>query len=729
VTSDADDAAHLIERLLADPSFRERFLHDPQATCRAQGLDRLADEIAGLGDDPVQALEARESRSSLGGVVMVAAIEGVGLYEMSERLLPNINALPTEVADLVSRVNLPAVGADAPPPPPHPAGAASGLPAADAPGPPVPDPVVPEEHLPGYQEPGQGVAPAAEHVAAAPQADVGPPPDPTQYGADGTGGPPSAEATAVLHDHHIVLDDTGRKDFSEGRMDPRLGSILLRLAHDHQITVSSTTSDHPTLTTGGSVSNHSVGRGLDIAAIDGEAVNPSSAVARLVAGELADLPPSIRPTEVGTPWNLAAPGFFTDGDHQDHLHVAFDDPISPDWKSPDAAPAAEAAAPSNQAPPDVPGRRYDSMIGPAVTADAPRGGDQLADMALSGGGYPGAGASKAEYAQWMAAAAAKRGLPPELPVMASLVESGLANLSGGDADSVGFFQMRLSVWNGGPYAGYPDNPDLQLKWFLDQAESIKQARLSHGESVTDPNQYGDWIADVERPAEQFRYRYQLRLSEARGLLEHAQPAGDHAQLVAEHADAPSAAAGPRALAAVAEAKKYLGTPYLWGGSTPQTGFDCSGLMQWAYHKAGIQIPRVTYDQIDAPNAIKVARHDLRPGDLVFFASPSGDVHHVGMSLGGDKFIHAPHTGDVVKISSLNESYYSSEFAGGRRFDDAAPGLAAVPDERNVASARAALDRDAAEVARHDSMLFRAVQDQEQRKNASLAALRAVNPGS
>ena len=61
-------------------------------------------------------------------------------------------------------------------------------------------------------------------------------------------------------------------------------------------------------------------------------------------------------------------------------------------------------------------------------------------------------------------------LPGELPVMASLVESGMTNIQGGDADSVGFFQMRVGIWNQGDYAGYPKKPELQVKWFLDQAE-------------------------------------------------------------------------------------------------------------------------------------------------------------------------------------------------------------------------------------------------------------------
>lgn len=131
--------------------------------------------------------------------------------------------------------------------------------------------------------------------------------------------------------------------------------------------------------------------------------------------------------------------------------------------------------------------------------------------------YPGDGAEQASVAQWMGAGAAARGLPPELPVMAALVESGLRNLPYGDADSVGFFQMRTKFWNQGEYAGYPDRPELQLEWFVDHAELEQTRRIGKGLSTTEL-EFGEWIADVERPAAQYRYRYQLRLSEARELI-------------------------------------------------------------------------------------------------------------------------------------------------------------------------------------------------------------------
>jgi hypothetical protein len=104
--------------------------------------------------------------------------------------------------------------------------------------------------------------------------------------------------------------------------------------------------------------------------------------------------------------------------------------------------------------------------------------------------------------------------------MAALVESGVRNLDFGDADSVGFFQMRLSIWNQGRYAGYPDNPGLQAKWFIDNALDVKRRRIAAGDAGfgKDPSGWGEWIADVERPAEQYRGRYQLRLAEAQRLL-------------------------------------------------------------------------------------------------------------------------------------------------------------------------------------------------------------------
>jgi cell wall-associated NlpC family hydrolase len=106
------------------------------------------------------------------------------------------------------------------------------------------------------------------------------------------------------------------------------------------------------------------------------------------------------------------------------------------------------------------------------------------------------------------------------------------------------------------------------------------------------------------------------------------------------------------------AMQYLGVPYVWGGSSPR-GFDCSGLVSYVFGQIGISLPHSSYAQFGMGTPVSISQ--LQPGDLVFFTGAS----HVGIYIGGGQFIHAPHTGDVVKISSLS-GYYSSNFAGGRR---------------------------------------------------------------
>jgi cell wall-associated NlpC family hydrolase len=107
------------------------------------------------------------------------------------------------------------------------------------------------------------------------------------------------------------------------------------------------------------------------------------------------------------------------------------------------------------------------------------------------------------------------------------------------------------------------------------------------------------------------------------------------------------------------AMSQLNTPYVWAGSAPG-GFDCSGLVMWSYAQVGVSLPHSSYAQYGY--GVPVSRDQLQPGDLVFFDG----LGHVGIYIGGDQFVHAPHTGDVVKISSLDEAWYSATYVGARR---------------------------------------------------------------
>ena len=117
---------------------------------------------------------------------------------------------------------------------------------------------------------------------------------------------------------------------------------------------------------------------------------------------------------------------------------------------------------------------------------------------------------------------------------------------------------------------------------------------------------------------------------------------------------------PRHGGVVGIAMQYLGVPYRWGGSSPSSGFDCSGFTMYVFAQVGVSLPHYTGAQWAM--GVPVSRGDLQPGDLVFFHG----LGHMGIYIGGGNMIHAPQTGDVVKISPIGSGWYAQTYVGARR---------------------------------------------------------------
>jgi cell wall-associated NlpC family hydrolase len=128
---------------------------------------------------------------------------------------------------------------------------------------------------------------------------------------------------------------------------------------------------------------------------------------------------------------------------------------------------------------------------------------------------------------------------------------------------------------------------------------------------------------------------------------------------------PSVTFGSIGARAAAIAQQYLGVSYAWGGASPLTGFDCSGLALYVYGRLGISLTHYSGAQFN--QGARIGLEELQPGDLVFFDDdPQRGPQHEGIYVGGGQFVHAPHTGDVVRIASLDDASWGFLFAGGVR---------------------------------------------------------------
>jgi hypothetical protein len=122
-------------------------------------------------------------------------------------------------------------------------------------------------------------------------------------------------------------------------------------------------------------------------------------------------------------------------------------------------------------------------------------------------------------------------------------------------------------------------------------------------------------------------------------------------------------------AVVSIAMQYLGVPYQWGGASPKTGFDCSGLVQYVFAQLGVPLPHYAAAQWYSADAAWIPPNRLQPGDLVFFTGSDGTRKapgHVGIYVGDGYIIDAPHTGSFVRIDSLNDRWFANDYVGAKR---------------------------------------------------------------
>lgn len=113
------------------------------------------------------------------------------------------------------------------------------------------------------------------------------------------------------------------------------------------------------------------------------------------------------------------------------------------------------------------------------------------------------------------------------------------------------------------------------------------------------------------------------------------------------------------------AERFVGIPYRWGGDNVVDGMDCSGFVRAVYNLCGLSIPRSSRDQFKAGDL--VTKDDLKDGDLVFFGSSADNINHVGIYVGGGKFVHAPRRGEEIRVTAVNENYFEKRFVGARRY--------------------------------------------------------------
>jgi hypothetical protein len=407
-SADVENAAagKLIERLLVDPEFRAEFRRDPPAACTAAGLPDLAAELAGSSKS-MDTLAVRESRSSLAGVVMAVAVEGVSVAEARALMQHGLSGVPRGAGSLlhervphsplghVRHAGTPAAlerelralgrgragggtngsvagggggsvtgGAGAPAPATGGSGSVAGAgggggsvagagsgpgavaPAEHAPAAaPVAPSAAPAPPDPGAQPAHGGVTPvwpdqpsgsAGETAGAGTAAGTGAGMVAEGAGAGGTGADANA-LVGLLQSPRLSAPANVRAFLTAGGADPRMVSVLNSALANHTIGLGQLEA----------VSDPAHVQAVDIVSVDGQPVGADNLAARDLVTEIAALDQSVRPSEIGTPWPIRSPGFFSDAGAMDRLHLAFE---APGTNTPSAGAGAYPASAGGQVP-------------------------------------------------------------------------------------------------------------------------------------------------------------------------------------------------------------------------------------------------------------------------------------------------------------------------------------------------------------------------------------------
>jgi cell wall-associated NlpC family hydrolase len=264
-------------------------------------------------------------------------------------------------------------------------------------------------------------------------------------------------------------------------------------------------------------------------------------------------------------------------------------------------------------------------------------------------------------ARFIAGVASAKGLRFEYAAVGIAVakqESNLINVSYGDRDSLGLFQQRPSQGWGTPQQimnrAYSTNTFFDHLLQVSDRAQLSPIALAEAVQRPDPQAY----------ALTFGENYRIAVALLRGRYHTTNGGNTPEQIALDTGCAAGGASNAAVEVAVQVALSQIGIPYHYGGCSRSVGFDCSCLVQYAFGKAGIKLPRTADEQYGVGEPVKLQQ--LQRGDLVFWANSSGFVEHVAIYLGGGQIVVARHTGTFIQTQQLWLAQGGLHFVGGRR---------------------------------------------------------------